>query len=114
MRSFSIPIVFLIILISMGCSSSSNFRELPENQTTLHVINHSWGDRTIYILQGSHRIRLGRVSSMGEREFLIPDYVPVESSPLMVVADPVGSQGESITQEVAVNPGAEIQFIITQ
>ena len=104
----------IVLIVCIGCSSTTNFRELPEYQTTLNVINHGWSDRIIYILQGSQRIRLGRVASMGEREFILPDYIPVESAPLRVVADPVGSQGGSVTQEISATPGDEIQFVITQ
>jgi hypothetical protein len=51
------------------------------------------------VVDGTHRIRLGLVTGMSERTFVIPPHLVINQGALRFLADPIGSNQVASTQE---------------
>src|SRR5207237_1938006 len=58
---------------------------------TLRVVNHSWLDVTIFVLQGTHRERVGTATATSTTEFHLP-LQHLTSADYRLFADPIGSR----------------------
>ena len=58
---------------------------------TLRVVNHSWLDVTIFVLQGTHRERVGTATATSTTEFHLP-LRRLTSADYRLFADPIGSR----------------------
>jgi hypothetical protein len=59
---------------------------------TLRVVNHNWLDITVYLLQGSHRDRLGVATATSTTEFRVPLRQLSAGAEYRLLGDPVGSR----------------------
>jgi hypothetical protein len=83
--------------------------------TTVTVSNQNWRDIRVYLLhgsQGSMRTRLGTVTSMNSTEYEIPPQLSVPGSRIQVLAEVIGSSERAVTEQVTVQPGLVIEWII--
>ena len=83
-----------------------------QSQTTVKVDNQAYLDMTIYVMRGAERVRLGLASGASTSTFVIPADVMLGTSTLRFVADPIGSSRASISEEVNVRPGDQVQMQI--
>ena len=77
----------------------------------LKVSNYNWMDVVVYAVQGSSRVRLGQVTSMGTASFRLPSRMVdnnVQSVRLMV--DPIGSTEGWQTEGINLHAGQQVQF----
>jgi hypothetical protein len=91
-------------------AACSTVKTAPDtaSRTTLSVDNQSFVDMTIYVLRGSERIRLGTASAASKSQFVIPPDIAETAMALRFIADPVGSNRPSISEEINTRPGDEI------
>lgn len=84
--------------------------EEPAAETMLSVENRHWSNVTVYVLRGNARVRMGTVTSMNTRTFVVPAVI-VSSGPVDVrlIADPVGAEPYT-SEPVSVAPGDHIEF----
>jgi hypothetical protein len=97
-------------------TTSSCFRQVPGQidqgaVATLHVENRGLTDATVYIVDGTQRIRLGYVSALATTTFPIPRRF-VSGRPVRFQADPLGSGPMPVGEEISVFPGDEIVLVI--
>jgi hypothetical protein len=79
----------------------------------LEVRNQQHVDFTLYVLDGTHRIRLGLVPAMSTRTFIIPHHLVDDRGSLRFQADPIGSQVVLATdEELPVREGDEVSLTI--
>jgi hypothetical protein len=95
-----------------GCYGQGKNAPDPVARTTVRVVNQGFLDRTIYVMRGSERIRLGIVSGNSTQVLNIPTSVVQSSQSLRFVADPIGGRGRSTTEEVSVSPGDQVLLTI--
>lgn len=111
MRTTALFVVLLILLIS--CSSASQqARGRMQVKTTVRVENQNILDMTVYILRGSQRLRLGMVTGLTTREFVIPKNLILGATSLRFLADPIGSRHMPVSQEILMSPGDKIEIVI--
>ena len=84
----------------------------PVPATRLRVENQAFLDMTIYAYRGSQRIRLGTASGNSTTRLAIPNSLIFGATPLRFQADPIGSNRQSISQEITVSPGDEVTLMI--
>jgi hypothetical protein len=75
---------------------------------TVSVENQNWSDVTVYLVQGSSRIRLGMVTSMGSASFRVPRGMEAYAGQLRLLADPVGSSHMFLSEAVQIRPGQRV------
>ncbi len=107
-----VVILFALFLLFAGCFSKS---EKPDERAkpgaSVEVDNRDWPDVTVYIIKGGSRYRLGEVAGYSRRIFPIePQFLTTPT--LRFQADPVGRQGQPITEEIEVLPGEEVVLTI--
>lgn len=59
---------------------------------TVRVVNHSWLDVTIYVLQGTHRDRIGTATATSTTEFKVAIRSLTSGTDYRLYADPIGSR----------------------
>jgi predicted small lipoprotein YifL len=110
------PIVFLVLLLLAACGSKGTNTEGPMpaagETANVEVTNNNWLDMSIYAANGSKRVRLGTVTTMGTVLFEVPRAIMASGGSLQLIADPIGSRGSYVTESVNIWPGQTVQFRI--
>ncbi|MFQ5865425.1 MAG: hypothetical protein ACE5IW_09380 [bacterium] len=108
-----LTVVFVVVLLFGSCTSASRkTREYDTAKTKVKVDNQNVMSMTIYVLKRSEQIRLGLVPGLSTRVFAIPDDVVTGAAPVRLLADPVGSNLNPISEEFDVSPGDVIEMVI--
>lgn len=106
LRSLSLGVA---ILAAAACSRNQPYVEVdPDTPTVLVVENQAFPDMTIYVLEGSRRVRLGTVIGNTTTRFTLPRYLVRSLTPLRFQADPIGSSRAPVSDELTVSPGDEV------
>ena len=105
--------VMTLSALAAGCSRNSpDPNAEPAQVTRLRVQNQAFLDMTIYLYRGSQRMRLGVANGNSTTRFTIPSSMIFGATPLRFQADPIGSNRQSISEEITVNPGDEVTLQI--
>jgi hypothetical protein len=102
-------------LALIGACSRNSSPDVGEEQvapTRLRVENQAFLDMTIYVYRSSQRIRLGTANGNSTTRLTIPKSLIFGATPLRFQADPIGSNRQSISQEITVSPGDEVTLTI--
>jgi hypothetical protein len=59
---------------------------------TLRIVNHSWLDVNVYVLQGNHRERIGTATATSTSEFHVPLRRFSSGADYQLFGDPIGSR----------------------
>ena len=107
-------LAFALVLFVAACASSTTQGgpESNEPATTIEVDNQNFNDMTIYVYEGSQRVRLGSVPGVSTRTFRIPERLLFGISALRFQADPLGGGASPITGEIAVSAGESLRLVI--
>jgi len=107
---------FLLVVLSVAVASCSGNRRgdarVAPRETSLEVNNQAWMDMTVYVVDGSRRVRLGTATSLRTVTFRIPDAVVGLGRSLRFQADPVGSSNIANSFEIHVIPGQTVRLTI--
>jgi hypothetical protein len=79
---------------------------------TVQVTNRNWRDLRIYLIRAGTRQRLGMVTSMNTKEFAVPHRLVVPGASMHVLAEVVGSTERVRTEEVRVERGLVIDWLV--
>jgi hypothetical protein len=106
----------LLWLFAVACSSTQASQNLPTTErpvTTILVRNQKPVDFNLYVVDGTRRIRLGTVTGISERTFVIPPHMVIDQGSLNFLADPIGSdQVLGTSEELPVREGDELSLTI--
>jgi len=107
-------LAFAIAATVAGCSQNkqSDQDAEPVPVTRLKVQNQAFLDMTIYVYRGPQRLRLGTANGNSTSRFTIPASLIFGATPLRFQADPIGSNRNSISEEITVSPGDEVTLLI--
>jgi hypothetical protein len=83
-----------------------------DGPTKVRVENQNVADMTIYVYQGSQRMRIGRVSGNGTTDIVIPKSVVSGVTTLRFGAEPLGNRRGIVSQPIPVSPGDLVEFFI--
>ena len=92
----------LLWLLAVACSGAQASRELSTSErpaTTITVRNQKPVDFNLYVVDGTRRIRLGTVTGISERTFVIPPHMVIDQGALRFQADLIGSDQVLATDE---------------
>jgi hypothetical protein len=106
-------VIALLLLATTACSGLSRGSPSPQNEpTTLQVDNQGFLDMTIYAIHNSQRVRLGSATGNSKTNLTIPSNLVFGLTPLRFIADPIGGNRASVSQEITVAPGDTVVMTI--
>jgi hypothetical protein len=81
----------------IGCHNGSNVGAAAAESSfngalTLRVVNHSWLDVTVFLLQGNHRDRVGTATATSTTDFHLPLRRFSAGADYQLYGDPIGSR----------------------
>lgn len=102
-----------MLIASAACGSRQNELQTGgQAATTVQVENQAFQDMTIYVLDGTRRIRLGSVPGVSTRIFRIPDRLIFGISRLQFEVDPLASNRTAMSQHIPVSEGEQLRLVI--
>ena len=108
----------LILLASLaagpGCgllSSRSNDASL-NSEILVEVENHHWSDIVVYVMDGSQSQRLGMVPGLSSDHFTFPYRRLTTGANVRLRAYAVGGSGSTTSDDVRVQPGQGVKWIL--
>jgi hypothetical protein len=87
--------VAALCLTAIGCHQSvgqSAAESGFNGALTLRIVNHSWLDVNVFVLQGTHRERIGTATATSTTEFHVPLRRLSSGGDYRLYADPIGSR----------------------
>jgi hypothetical protein len=103
----------LAILAVTACNGFSRGPASPQGGTTvLQVDNQGFLDMNVYALRSSQRVRLGSANGNTKTNLTIPSDLIFGLTPLRFLADPIGGNRASVSQEITVAPGDTVVMTI--
>jgi hypothetical protein len=113
MKFRSISFALLLFGIA-GCTSFARGSGVSDqNQpTVLEVDNQGFLDMTVYANRSGQRVRLGIANGTGKTNLTIPSTLVSGVTPLRFIADPIGGNRASVSQEITVAPGDTVVMTI--
>ena len=97
----------------VGCSRNRVVTEIdPNAKTVVFVDNQAFPDMTIYVLEGSRRVRLGLATGHSQNEFTLPNYLIRTLTSIRFLADPIGSNRTPVSESITVSPGDRVTLRI--
>ena len=104
---------FVVALIMLSaCMHSRNAQQMQSGPATLRVDNQGVLDMTVYVFRGAERVRLGIAGGLKATDLPIPSYVLSGPAALRFVGDPIGSNRNSVSDEITVSPGDTVTWTI--
>jgi hypothetical protein len=102
------------LLTACGSGRQSDDRNPAplESKTTLRVDNNGFLDMTVYVLDGSQRVRLGIANGNRSTELTIPPYLVRGVTSLRFLCDPVGGNRAPVSDQIVVEPGDRVTLLI--
>ena len=113
----AVQVLALLLLVSAISCATPQTQEDPSRppppKTTLEVRNQKPLDFNMYVVDGTHRLRLGMVPGMSTRTFTLPHHLIHDRGSLRFQADTIGSNAVLATdEELAVHPGDAVSLTI--
>jgi hypothetical protein len=103
----------LLAVTMAGCGGNqADTGIIPNQPTTLRVDNQSFNDMRIYVIQGGQRIRVGTATGKNVSTFKLSKSVITGTTTVKVEAVPIGANGHSVSEEISVQPGEELELRI--
>ena len=105
----------LFALLCLGVAACKTLSQGTGNQdqpTVVEVQNQSFLDMTVYAERSSQRVRLGLATGNAKTRFVIPPGIVTGIATLRFIADPIGSNRASVSQEISVTPGDTVVMTI--
>ena len=100
-------------LLSSACATNRPSSHLASAQSTapkVTVRNDNWLDVVIYAVHGNSRFRVGTVGGSSTQTFRLVGEVANGTTPLQLLADPIGSSNTYMTDPVTLNPGQRLEL----
>ena len=108
----------LTVLVAVGTNAcarraSSDFDQIdPNTPITVSVTNDNPQDMTVYVSDGSDRVRLGLVTTGQTQTFTVPTTAARPGSDFQVLVHPIGGGGDFSTGRMPVSPGDNVEVRI--
>ena len=99
--------------VASGCAPKSTRQDIPSGTAaTLRVDNQAFLDVNVYVLRSGQRTRLGTVTALTTRTFVLPRTMVGTAVTVQFLATFIGSNRTPVSEEVVVWEGDEIELRI--
>jgi len=106
---------FLLLLAALATSCvprTGPESVAPETRATLRVDNQSFNDVNIYALRSGTRMRIGTVTGLTTRTFVLPKTLVGTGTRVQFIASFIGSSRGPVSEEITIWEGDEIALRI--
>ena len=73
--------------------------------TIVQVDNRGFLDMAVYVVRSSERLRMGTATGNSKTNLRVPPGIVSGLTPLRFIADPIGGNRASVSEEITVAPG---------
>ncbi|MEO6211828.1 MAG: hypothetical protein ABIQ10_17095 [Gemmatimonadaceae bacterium] len=95
-----------MVVVLSGCGKHRINDDLAaDNDSTLQVVNHNWGDVDIFVIRDGQRTRVGTVTASSDANFVLSKTVTRGGGTLQLSAHGVGTSGAINSEIISVRPG---------
>lgn len=108
------PMLACLLLLA-ACSKPQPDEESPsprDEKTVVSVDNRGFLDMTIYVIDGSQRVRLGVANGNRVTDLTVPQYLVRGMAHLQFLCDPIGGNRAPVSDEITVEPGDQVTLVI--
>jgi hypothetical protein len=108
------PLLACVMLLA-ACSKPQEdevFSSPRDAKTVVSVDNRGFLDMTIYVIDGSQRVRLGVANGNRVTDLTIPQYLVRGMAHLQFLCDPIGGNRAPVSDEITVEPGDRVTLTI--
>ena len=113
MKIRSIFFAILLLGVSACTAFSRGSTASDQNQpTVVQVENQGFLDMTVDAARSGQRVRLGIANGVSKTNLTIPSTLVSGVTPLRFIADPIGGNRASASQEITVAPGDTVVMTI--
>jgi hypothetical protein len=108
------PLLACVMLLA-ACSKPQPDEQPPsptDARTVVTVDNRGFLDMTIYVLDGSQRVRLGVANGNRATEMTVPGQLVRGIAHLQFLCDPIGGNRAPVSDEITVEPGDHVTLTI--
>src|SRR6266511_1452 len=103
--------VVAAMLMASSCMYSRGPQQTQES-AVVEVDNQGVLDMTVYVMRGAERVRLGIAGGLKKTALPLPANIVFGPTTLRFVADPIGSNRNSVSDEITVSPGDTVTWTI--
>jgi len=112
MKVRSISLALLLFCLA-GCAALSRSNASDQSQpAVLEVDNRSFLDMDVFAAQSAQRVRLGTANGNSKTYLNIPTFLVSGVTSLRFIADPIGGNRASVSEEITVSPGDTVVLVI--
>jgi len=109
--------IFTLSLLALAAVSCSTLHRGSQNETdrgptVVQVDNQGFLDMTVYASRSGQRQRLGIAPGNTKANLQVPQILMSGLTPLRFIADPIGGNRASVSQEITVVPGDTVVLTI--
>jgi hypothetical protein len=108
-----IRVALLGTLLSGACATNRTSEQLLAARDAAPLVtvrNDNWLDVVIFAVHGSSRFRVGTVAGSSTHTFRLTGDAANGSTPLQILADPIGSRSTYVTDPVTLSPGQRLEL----
>ena len=107
----------LAVSLALMASACAGFRHgsaaIDQNQQTIvQVDNQGFLDMAVYLVRSSERLRMGTATGNSKTNLRVPPGIVSGLTPLRFIADPIGANRASVSEEITVAPGDTVVLTI--
>jgi hypothetical protein len=106
--------LLLLALTAVSCKTLSRGspNDTDRGPTVVQVDNQGFLDMTVYASRSGQRQRLGIAPGNSKANLQVPQILMSGLTPLRFIADPIGGNRASVSQEITVVPGDTVVLTI--
>ena len=104
----------LLALAAVSCKTlgRGSANDTERGPTVVQVDNQGFLDMTVYASRSGQRQRLGIAPGNSKANLAVPQILMSGLTPLRFIADPIGGNRASVSQEITVVPGDTVVLTI--
>ncbi len=102
----------VVVLVMLSACMYSQGAQQARPGATLRVDNQGILDMTVYVMRGAERVRLGIAGGLKMTDLPIPPDLLSGPATLRFIGDPIGSNRNSVSDEITVSPGDTVTWTI--
>ena len=112
MRAAARRLAYLSLALVAACGTRRQSNVRSAERTVVEVDNQGFADMTVYVYEGTRRVRLGLATGASTTKLTLPASMARGVRSLRFLCDPIGGNRKSVSQEITVGPGDTIRLVI--
>jgi len=104
----------IAMLVMLSACMASVGAKRDQAPTVVEVDNQGVLDMTVYVMRGAERVRLGIAGGLKKTALTLPTSIVFGPTTLRFIADPIGANRNSVSDEITVSAGDTVTWMLRQ